>query len=160
MSQDFEKPCEQELLRLVRETETIEAAILCTVDGLPITHAAKEGLPADALSAMSASILALGDAIAGQTGYEGKSRQVVIESAGRTVAIIHAGENMALTVVGGANINLGRVLGHANLAAKKLLDIVTGSKDHREISDHQAPRKASLEELVKRVLQEAAENNR
>ncbi|RMF70327.1 MAG: roadblock/LC7 domain-containing protein [Calditrichaeota bacterium] len=159
MTASYVEPCREVLQDLV-EQGLVDAAILCTVDGLPITHAADMDLPADATSAMSASMLALGDAMVGSVGEDEKSQQVVMESPSRTIGLIHAGENMALAVVGRAGMNLGMVLSHAKIAADKIVDIVTKSADHAEVEKHKALKRASLEELVQRVLQEAAENRK
>jgi len=158
VSQDYEKPC-RETLELLINDGLIEAAILCTVDGLPIAHASHLDVPEDALSAMSASMLALADAVIGQVGSDGGCRQVVAESSGRTVAIVHAGENMALAVAGKPGTNLGMVISHANLTVKNILTIIAKSQDKKEIEQHVAPTKNSLDELMKRVLQEV-ENNK
>lgn len=158
MTASYVQPCQEALTAFVNEG-IVEAAILCTVDGLPIAHSSRLELASDAASAMSASLLALADAIIGQTGdADARCHQVVVESKNRTVAVIHAGDNMVLAVVGKAGINLGMVLGHANLTAERIVAIVSGSEDRAEIEQHEAPKRASLEELVQKVLREAQEN--
>lgn len=159
MSASYVEPCRELLAELV-DQGAVDAAILCTVDGLPITHAARSEIPADASSAMSASMLALGDGLAGAVGGDDKCRQVVIESAQRTIGLIHAGENMVLGVVGRSGINLGMVLSQARRAAERIVEIVASSAEAGEVGSHKPPARASLEELVQRVLREAAEQQK
>jgi len=158
MTASYIEPCRTTLRELV-DGGAVETAILATVDGLAITHVGDNSDHADAASAMSASMLALSDALASQlSGTEGEHcRQTVIESRDRTIALIHAGENMVLAVVGRAGLNLGMVLSQARHTAEKIVDIVAKSSDHAEIEAHRAPERASLDELVRRVLQEAAQ---
>lgn len=156
MTSSYVEPCRQVLEELLSDG-MVDASILCTVDGLPITYAAHMEIPSDSASAMSASMLALADAMVGSVGENEQCRQVVMESNGRTLGLIHAGENMVLAVIGSSGMNLGMVLSHANLAAGKILSIVSSSKDHAEIEQHKALKRTSLEDLVKQVLREAAE---
>ncbi len=156
MTASYVKPCRKRLEALLEEGG-IEAAVLCTADGLAVAHAGKAG-ESERVAAMSASMLALGDAmIGGGDGEVAECRQVVVETDGRVMTLIHAGENMALAVTGAADATLGMVLGRARRAADDLVAIVAGSSDAAEIEEHGQPRGASLEELVQRVLREAAE---
>ncbi|MDX8401112.1 MAG: roadblock/LC7 domain-containing protein [Mariprofundaceae bacterium] len=157
MSASYKQPCREELERLVSEGD-VEMAILATVDGLPITQAASSLEVGDAVSAMTASLVAIADTMAGQFDTDaGGCRQVIVESARRTIALIHAGENMVLAAVGEAGVNLGMLLSRARHSAEKIVDIVARSSDHAEVDQRQAPAGADLEELVRRVLQEAAQ---
>lgn len=159
MNESYVPACRDALHTLI-DNGVVETAILCTVDGLPITYAANMEWQDDAIAAMSASMLALADAVIGTTSAEAHCRQVVLESTGRTVALIHAGENMVLAVAGGAGMNLGMVTSHARKAVETILSIVASSADHAEIEQHEALEPASLEDLVKRVLQEAADSKK
>ena len=157
MSYDYEEPCHA-LLETLIDDGVIEAAILCTVDGLPITHASRFDVPEDAISAMFASMLALSDTVVGQVGGTLGCRQVVVESPERTIAIVHAGESMALSVTGNNGVNLGMIISHANAAVQKILNITSKSVDKKNIEQHTRPERASLDELVQKVLHEAAQN--
>lgn len=159
MGESYIPACREALYALINNG-VVETAILCTVDGLPITYATNMERQDDTTAAMSASMLALADAVIGTMGDEAHCRQVVLESTGRTVALIHAGENMVLAVAGGSGMNLGMVTSHARKAVKAILNIVSESTDHNEIEQHEALKPASLEDLVKRVLQEAADTRK
>ena len=156
MTASYVKPCRERLEALLEEGG-IEAAVLCTADGLAVAHAGKAG-ESERVAAMSASMLALGDAmIGGGDGEAAECRQVVVETDGRVMTLIHAGENMALAVTGAADVTLGMVLGRARRAAEDIVTIVAESSDAAAIEEHARPERADLEELVRRVLREAAE---
>lgn len=156
MSESYVSACRTALSDLV-SNGVVGAAVLCTADGLPITHASSMEWQDDTIAAMSASMLALADAVIGTTNSEAHCRQVVLESTGRIVALIHAGENMVLVVAGGTGMNIGMVTSHARNTAETIVNIVASSADHAEIEQHTAIKPASLEDLVQRVLQEAAD---
>ncbi len=153
----YEQPCREELERLVADGD-VEMAILATVDGLPITQAVASTETGDAVSAMTASLVAIADTMVGQFDEDGgPCKQVVVESPRRTIALIHAGENMVLAAVGQAGVNLGMLISRARHSAERIVDIVARSKDHAEVEQHKPPEGSSLEDLVRRVLQEAAQ---
>jgi len=158
MTASYVEPC-RKTLRALLDGGSVRMAVLATADGLPIAQAVEGELESDAVSAMSASLLAIADAMVGQLGDgdEGGCRQVVIESPDRIVALIHAGDNMTLAVVGAPGLNLGMVVSQAKHAVEKIVDMVASSADHAEIEEHRAPEGRDLESLVRRVLQEAAQ---
>jgi len=158
MSDSYIPACREALHTLIG-TGIAEAAILCTVDGLPITHATNMEVEDDAIAAMSASMLALADAVIGSTSDETCCHKVVLEAPKRTVALIHAGENMVLAVAGGAGMNIGMVTSHARKTAETILGIVTQSSGHANIEQHELAQ-VPLDDLVKRVLKEVADKKK
>jgi len=150
---NYKEACREELEHLVSHEDDLEAALLCTVDGLPVAYACSIEIEADSLSAMCSSMLSLGDALACQGGKD-SCIQVVIQSENRTVALIHAGEEMLLVLVGGESLRLGMLLSHARKGVERIVDIVNSSKLAAK-REPQQDGPVLLEELVKRVMREA-----
>ncbi|GAV19864.1 roadblock/LC7 domain protein [Mariprofundus micogutta] len=158
---DYKEACSKELSRLVERETHLDAALLCSVDGLPVAYASSVEIEADALSAMCSSMLSLGDALAIQGGDD-NCIQVVTQSRGRTVALIHAGEDMLLGLMGSRELKLGMLLGHARKEVEVIVELINKSQhEEKQQEEEKAPsaerQPALLEELVKRVMQEAQE---
>jgi len=161
MSVEYKEACRLELEKLVSHEANLDAALLCTVDGLPVAFVAEIDIEIDAMSAMCSSMLSLGDALSIQGGDEA-CIQVVTQSRDCTFALIHAGSELLLALMGNRSLKLGMLLGHA----RKEVDIIIALKDkaNQAKQDRQkqsAPKAirnkkpALLEELVNRVVQEA-----
>jgi len=154
----YKKACRDELEQLVAREKHLNAALLCSVDGLPVAYAASVEIEADAIAAMCSSMLSLGDALAIQGGDE-DCIQVVTQSRGHTVALIHAGNEMLLALMGSSDLKLGMLLGHARKEVEIIIDLMDKSKQEKKQSEESKPaaqkKPAMLEELVKRVMQEA-----
>jgi len=157
---NYKDACRRELKHLVEREQHLDAALLCSVDGLPIAYASTIEIEADALSAMCSSMLSLGDALAIQGGDD-NCIQVVTQSMGRTVALIHAGQEMLLTLMGSRELKLGMLLGHARKEVEVIVELVNKSHHEERITEQEKTieqkKPALLEELVKRVMQEAQE---
>ena len=157
---DYKQACKQELDNLVNREANLNAAFLCSVDGLPIAYASSIDIEPDAIAAMCSSMLSLGDALSMQGGDE-NCIQVVTQSRQCTLALIHAGEDMLLALMGSQELKLGMLLGHARKEVEVIVDLVKRSKQAlAQQEDHKPAEKkqpALLEDLVKRVLQEAQE---
>jgi len=156
---NYKQACKDELRHLVDREDHLSAALLCTVDGLPIAYASNGDIEADALAAMCSSMLSLGDALALQGGDD-SCIQVVTQSRGHTVALIHSGKDMLLGLFGSRELKLGMLLGHARKEVEIIIDIIEKTNRNEkvekrgpEVTADQGP--ARLEELVKRVMQEA-----
>jgi len=154
----YKKACRDELEQLVAREINLSAALLCSVDGLPVAYAASVDIEADAIAAMCSSMLSLGDALAIQGGDE-DCIQVVTQSRGHTVALIHAGNDMLLALMGSSELKLGMLLGHARKEVEIIIDLMDRSQQEKKQSEAKKPvakkQPALLEELVKRVMQEA-----
>jgi len=159
VSTNYKGACREELERLVDREDHLDAALLCSVDGLPVAYAATMDVEPDALSAMSSSMLSLGDALAMQGGDEICS-QVITQSAGRTVALIHAGPDMLLLLMGSKQLKLGMLLTHARKEVEKIVQIIEDSKKQKAAQPKQAAQPARLEDLINKVIQEAEEARR
>ena len=157
---DYKQACKQELEQLVAREANLDAALLCSVDGLPVAFAANRELESDAVSAMCSSMLSLGDALAVQGDDDG-CIQVVTQSKNQTIALIHAGDEMLLALIGSRQLKLGMLLGHARKEVEIIVELMEKSRrqelktEARKTSTERKP--ALLEELVNRVIQEAQE---
>jgi predicted regulator of Ras-like GTPase activity (Roadblock/LC7/MglB family) len=154
---DYKKKCGKELEHLVAREAHLDAALLCSVDGLPIAYACSKEIEADALSAMSSSMLSVGDALSIQGGDEGCIK-VITQSENRTVALIHAGEEMLLVLMGGKALKLGMMLSHAKKEVEKILAIIASAKQKKQ-DEPEKTELNQLEELVRRVMLEAQERS-
>ncbi|EAU54106.1 roadblock/LC7 domain-containing protein [Mariprofundus ferrooxydans] len=155
----YKKACRDELEQLVAREANLNAALLCSVDGLPVAYAASVDIEADAIAAMCSSMLSLGDALAIQGGDDEECIQVVTQSRGHTVALIHAGTDMLLALMGSSELKLGMLLGHARKEVEIIIDLMSKSEQEKQQIEESKPatqkQPALLEELVKRVMQEA-----
>lgn len=108
---DEEKQMCAKLLESLRtESTSLLSAILSSQDGLLLAYSThpNANVEEDAIAAMSASVLSLGDALAGQAG-QAVSNKIMSEADDSSLVILHAGE-MILTVIGTAGTNMGMVL--------------------------------------------------
>jgi len=150
----YKQACKRELEQLVAREPNLNAALLCSVDGLPIAFAANVTLETDAISAMCSSMLSLGDALAVQ-GDDDNCIQVVTQSRNQTIALIHAGDDMLLVLMGGRQLKLGMF--------RKEVEIIVGLINRSQLQEKQTEaekpadkrKPALLEEMVNRVIQEA-----
>jgi len=158
MANQYREACRQELEKLVSREPDLDAALLCSVDGLPLAFASENELETESMSAMCSSMLSLGDALSIQGGDEG-CIQVVTQSRGCTFALIHAGDELLLALMGNRSLKLGMLLGHARKEVEIIVELMAKSnaQDRKEKSARLFKNKepALLEELVNRVVQEA-----
>jgi len=115
-------------------------------------------IEADAISAMCSSMLSLGDALAVQ-GDDDTCIQVVTQSRNQTIALIHAGNDMLLVLMGSRQLKLGMLLGHARKEVEIIIDLMSKSQRQEQQIEAAKPadarKPALLEELINRVIQEA-----
>jgi len=158
MASNYKQACKQELEHLLSRETNLNAALLCSVDGLPVACAANVEIEADAISAMCSSMLSLGDALAVQ-GDDDTCIQVVTQSRNQTIALIHAGDEMLLALMGSRQLKLGMLLGHARKEVEIIVELMNQSHRQERLAEAEKPaetrKPALLEELVNRVIQEA-----
>ncbi|MDQ6996615.1 MAG: roadblock/LC7 domain-containing protein [Mariprofundus sp.] len=158
MVSNYKQACKQELEHLLSREANLNAALLCSMDGLPMACAASKEIETDAISAMCSSMLSLGDALAVQ-GDDDTCVQVVTQSRNQTIALIHAGDDMLLVLMGSRQLKLGMLLGHARKEVEIIIELM--NKSYREERQAEAAKPADarkpamLEDLVNRVIQEA-----
>jgi len=158
MANQYKEACRRELENLVSREPNLNAALLCSVDGLPVAFVSNIDLEIDAMSAMCSSMLSLGDALSIQGSDDG-CIQVVTQSRGCTFALIHAGDELLLALMGNRSLKLGMLLGHARKEVEIIVELMNQSKQQDQAVKASQPLKnkkpALLEELVNRVVQEA-----
>lgn len=109
----------QSLEHFVRDFDQVAGAVLATADGLLVAKAVRSReIEADAMAAMSASMLSLADALAGQAG-RAYADKVISEAESCTLVLLHAGQ-LILTVVGQPNVNIGIILSAARRTAQRI----------------------------------------
>lgn len=109
---------------LQRSSPEVEAAALISPDGLIIASALKPEINADRISAMSASILSLGEGISKETGL-GILEQVHIQGQDGHIVLMAAGEKAVLTALIMAQAKMGVLLMDMRHTADDLVKILT-----------------------------------
>jgi len=115
--------CKKTLTALIKKFDLVDASVLSSQDGLLVAGESRNTeMEMDAIAAMSASLLSLADALAGQAGKP-MVDNVISEAESSTLVILHAGD-LILTVIGETGINIGLVLSAARKAAKEIGELV------------------------------------
>jgi len=116
ISQHFQAAVAEDARRLLETfahaTPGVTLAVLTSADGFEIAAHPRGLSTAQRLAAMSSSLQALSEAMAGEAGLEG-IRNLVIESDGGTVIVLGVGKltpRLSLTVVSRGDETLGRLL--------------------------------------------------
>lgn len=127
--------------RFLNDFDLVAGAVLSTPDGLLIASAAQSNdIEADAIAAMSASMLSLADALAGQAG-RAYADNIISEAESSTLVVLHAGK-LILTVVGKPNVNIGMILSAARRTAESVEKLAKRDKGivkgHEILSDPEA----------------------
>ena len=143
---------QQTLERFINDFDLVAGAVLATPDGLHVASATHvNDIEADAVAAMSASMLSLADALAGQAG-RAYADNLISEAESSTLVMLHAGQ-LILTVVGKPSVNIGMILTSARRTAHKIERLVKKDKGivkgHEILNDPEA-----LLAQVKKELQE------
>jgi len=123
------KVVEAGLLKILSEfmasCDGIVGLMVSSADGMAWASKLKVGLDQHRFSAMSSALLALSDNVVKECSSgkatNGKTKNVLIESDGGNVFVMHAGSNLLLTVFTDATTNLGLSLAHANKAAEEIV---------------------------------------
>jgi hypothetical protein len=94
------------LQELQMNTPDVEAAVIVSVDGLPIASLLPGGVEEDRVSAMSAAMLSLGERIASEL-RRGMLDEVYVKGERGYVVLRSAGEEAVLTVLARQQAKLG-----------------------------------------------------
>ncbi|MDQ6953943.1 MAG: roadblock/LC7 domain-containing protein [Mariprofundaceae bacterium] len=145
------KLCQKRLEQLVAESDAVIASVLSSPDGLLLAQAS-DGveIEADSVAAMSASVISLTDALAGQAG-QAMSDKVVSDSKDSSLVILHAG-TLILTVIGRANANMGLVFVSSQRVAKEIVSVVESGTS--PIPESRAVFSFDPEALLARVMKD------
>jgi len=97
----------------------IAGAMISSSDGLAWAERLQQGLDPHRFAAMSSALLALADNVTKEV-HSGAVKDVLIQSDDGNVFIMHAGNNLLLTVFSKAASNIGMPLAHARKAAEDI----------------------------------------
>ncbi|MES0370925.1 MAG: roadblock/LC7 domain-containing protein [Mariprofundaceae bacterium] len=151
--------CNDTLALLIKKFDMVAAVIVSSQDGLHVASKSQDaGMEMDAIAAMSASLLSLADALAGQAGKP-MVDNVISEAESSTLVILHAGE-LILTVIGQTGINIGLILSSARTAAKEIGTMTeTVTEDVKSIEVRGLTMLQNPELLLERIKKEMKEKN-
>ncbi len=105
---------------LLDDADDILGALVTTADGLPKAQRLPGDLDPRRFSAMSSALLALSTTMAREAG-KGETMNVLIEGKEGNTYVMHAGNNLVLTVFTKIKPNLGLTLAQARRAADKVV---------------------------------------
>jgi predicted regulator of Ras-like GTPase activity (Roadblock/LC7/MglB family) len=105
---------------LVEDTSDIVGALVTSLDGVPKAQRLPPGFDARRFSAMSSALLALSSTMAREAG-KGETVNVLIEGKEGNTYVLHAGDQLVLTVFTTIKPNLGLTLAHARRAADRVV---------------------------------------
>ena len=97
---------------MVCKGDDINAAMICSVDGVPWASKIEDGFDQNRFAAMSGALLALSDNLASEA-EKGETNNVLIEGKQGNILVLHASDNLVLTVFTQGNSNLGISLAYA-----------------------------------------------
>ena len=113
LGQDYVRSCGEALRGLMRDVPSVTAAVVATADGFEVASAqAQSGVSAPRLSALSSSLLALGQAALRELSMDG-SGSVLIENAMGKILLVEVRRDklpIVLCVVADAEATTGKVL--------------------------------------------------
>jgi predicted regulator of Ras-like GTPase activity (Roadblock/LC7/MglB family) len=111
------------LQELQMNTPDVEAAVIVSVDGLPIASLLPGGVEEDRVSAMSAAMLSLGERIASEL-RRGMLDEVYVKGERGYVVLRSAGEEAVLTVLARQQAKLGLLFLDMRRASEDLATIL------------------------------------
>jgi len=149
--------CKKTLAALIKKFDLVDASVLSSQDGLLVAGESRNReMEMDAIAAMSASLLSLADALAGQAGKP-MVDNVISEAESSTLVILHAGD-LILTVIGEIGINIGLVLTAARNAAKEIGELANAPiRDEGKIELRGLKMLENPDLLLERIKQEMLE---
>jgi len=126
ISDNAKQQAQQTLSSLVHDFDCVVATILASPDGLLMAYCTKDDeIEADAVAAMSSSIISLGDALTAQATHDEDhlAKTVLSETDSITIATMYAG-TLILTSIGHAGANMGTVLSRSRNTAEAIAKII------------------------------------
>jgi len=111
---------------LMTKGDDINAAMICSVDGVPWASKIDDDFDQNRFAAMSGALLALSDNIADEA-KKGETHNVLIEGANGNIFVLHAATNLLLTVFTMGNSNLGISLAFARQATETITALIENS---------------------------------
>jgi len=111
---------------MMTKGDDINASMICSVDGIPWASKTEDSFDQDRFAAMSGALLALSDNLAVE-GDKGETNNVLIEGKNGNIFILHASNNLLLTVFTRGNSSLGISLAYARHAIETISAIMENS---------------------------------
>jgi uncharacterized protein len=109
----------ERLREMQASSPDIEASAVVSVDGLSVASALPQGVEEDRVSAMSASMLSLGERITSELG-RGTLEQVYLKGEKGYVLLLSVGEEAVLTTLAREHSKLGLIFLEMRRAAESL----------------------------------------
>ena len=119
LSDDARIFCTNILQNMTELCEDIYGIILSSIDGHPILEVSRKTLSTNKLSAMSSSLMALGETIS-KEAQQNTCQYVIVENADGKVICLRTGSNLTLSVFSEQNANMGLVLSVGKQSSEKI----------------------------------------
>lgn len=107
---------------MMERGEDIEAAMISSLDGIAWAERLRKGFDQHRFAAMSGAMLALSDNLVIEAN-KGFTNNVLIEGDEGHIFLLHAGQDLILTVFTKTKVNLGLSLAHAKIAIQTISNI-------------------------------------
>lgn len=104
---------------LLSDCSDIAGVMISGYDGHAWVQHLHQGLDPHRFAAMSSALLALSDSLIQET-HSGATKSVLLESDGGNILVIHAGDNLLLTVFTRKGSNIGMSLAFAKKTADEI----------------------------------------
>lgn len=104
----------------------VYGALMSTVDGHEVVFDFRKDMPANKISAMTSSMLALGESLAKEAELE-LCRFVITQNSNGIVVILRIGEKLLLTCMADQQTNLGMLLSSSRAAADAIAEKIKAS---------------------------------
>lgn len=119
MTQTGKALCHKIFEDMMSKSDAINGVLVSTVDGHEVVHNFNADLPYEKLSAMLASMLALGENIAIETDQK-HCKFVIVENSEGYILTLRLKEKLVLSVIASAEANLGILHSLSRNGARKL----------------------------------------
>lgn len=106
--------------------DDIYGAVISSVDGHLVLDVIKRELPVKKISAMTSSLMALGETVSKES-EQGVCEYVNVENKDGRVIVLRVGESLTLTTLSSKNSNLGMVLSASTIAANAIGEAINNA---------------------------------
>ena len=107
------------LTKLIADCSDIAGAMISSTDGHAQAKILANDMDYNRFAAMSSALLALSDSLISET-HQSDTKNILLESEGGNVFVMHAGNQLLLTVFSKPSTNLGMSLAYAKKAAVEI----------------------------------------
>ena len=116
---EVENLCQEQFDQVIDSCHGVYGVLISTVDGHEVIKKFKQDMPASKMSAMTSSLLALGETIAREAGQQ-LCRFVIVENSDGYVLTLRVGQKLVLTTIAGTETNLGMLHSVSKSAAEAI----------------------------------------